>query len=60
MLRKQYINKGNLKKMGKMRNIGKKAKSSNLKEAKADDTRRSKNKIVKYSSKKLRRSRIPL
>ena len=52
MLKKQYINKGNLKKTGKMPNIGKETKPNNLKEAKPDDTGKSKNKRVKYSLKK--------
>ena len=49
MWKKQYINKGDLKKTDKMQNIGKETKPRNSKEAKTDDTGKPKNKKVKHS-----------
>ena len=57
MFKKQYINKGNLKKTGKMPNIGKGTKPSNSKEAKANDTGKPKSKKVKCSSKKAQKEK---
>ena len=51
------MNKGNLKKTGKIQNIGKETKPSSLKEAKADDTGKSRNKRVKYFSEKAQKEK---
>ena len=57
MLKKSYINKGNLKKTGKLPKIGKEANPSIPNEAKADDTARPKRKRVRNSSKKAQKEK---
>ena len=60
MWKKQYINKGDLKKTDKMQNIGKETKPRNSKEAKTDDTGKPKNKKVKHSSIKAQKEKNSL